>query len=537
MLTDMAGSAITSKLTGNKSNQNPQPQGSTSGLTLGSAIDKISSVISSHTSSSSLSKSPQPNSNYQQQPHQMSGYPGYPPSSQPYGAGSGYPGYQQQQQPGGGYPGYQQHQQQPGGYPGYPPQQHQQQPGGYPYQQPTNYGAQPMHPNNQPSGYPMQQQQQQPYQPYVGGYPMQQQHPYSTGAMDSMNHYYGGGPTAPAPQHQQPYGAPPTGNSAYGPTMMSRPSVRPNPSFNANTSAEMLRKAMKGFGCDKNKVIMTLCTISNWQRQEVSRAFKTMYGKDLIEDLKSELSGDFEHLVLALMEPPARYDAHQLHKAMAGLGTRESLLIEIMTTRTNGQIYELKSAYRQIHGSDLERDLIGETSGHFKRLLVSLCAGGRDESTHVDPLKANQDARNLYRAGEQRLGTDESTFNAILASQNFPQLRLVFDEYQKCTGGHTIEQAIQAEFSGDIREGLLAVVKSIRNRPTYFAELLHAAMAGLGTRDSDLIRLVVSRSEIDMVDVRDQYQRLYNTPLEKAIASDCSGAYKDGLIQLVRGNN
>lgn len=41
-----------------------------------------------------------------------------------------------------------------------------------------------------------------------------------------------------------------------------------------------------------------------------------MYGKDLMSDLKSELSGDFENLILALMEPPARYDAQQLRKAM-----------------------------------------------------------------------------------------------------------------------------------------------------------------------------------------------------------------------------
>src|SRR4051794_2919257 len=90
------------------------------------------------------------------------------------------------------------------------------------------------------------------------------------------------------------------------------------------------------------------------------------------------------------MEPPARYDAQQLHKAMEGLGTKEHILIEVMTTRTNAQIHELKMTYKQMYGRDLEHDLVGETSGHFKRLLISMCAGGRDESYNVDPLKANQ---------------------------------------------------------------------------------------------------------------------------------------------------
>jgi len=292
---------------------------------------------------------------------------------------------------------------------------------------------------------------------------------------------------------------------------------------------------MKGFGTNKTRIVEVLCARSNAQRQDIARVFKTMYGKDMIKDLKSELSGDFEDLILALMENPVKYDADQLYKAMARLGTRENVLIEIMTTRTNTQIFQLKQAYAQVYKRDLEDHLVSETSGYFKRLLVSMCAGGRDESNQTNPLKANQDARQLYRAGEQRLGTDEAQFSAILAAQNFNQLRLVFQEYQNVTG-HPIEQAINAEFSGDIRDGLLAIIKSIRNRAAYFAELLNQSMKGFGTHDTDLIRIIVSRSEVDLADIKQEYQRMYGTPLESAIAGDCSGSYKEGLIALVKGN-
>ncbi|CAI5446737.1 unnamed protein product [Caenorhabditis angaria] len=462
----------------------------------------------------------------QQQSSNMSGYPqqnqpqygnaGAP--SQGYGYGNaGYDAYGnqgQQQQPyppqqGGGapYPGvgggaYPQ-QQQPqygfntqGGAPGYPPQQ-----GGYPPQQ--QGGGYP----GGPGGYPPQQPG---YPGGQGGYPGQQQ------------------------QYQNPGNFYP--NQGHGqPVMLGTPSIFPIHGFNANADAEVLRKAMKGLGCNNTKVISVLCQRTSWQRLEIAKAFKVMYGKDLIKELKGELHGDFEDLIIALMDAPAVYDAKQLHKAMEGLGTKESVLIEIMTSRTNQQIQEIKQAYQALYRRDLERDLIGETSGHFKRLLISLCAGGRDESNYVDGLRANQDARKLYQAGEKRLGTDESAFNAILASQNFNQLRMVFEEYQK-VANHQIEKAIESEFSGDIRDGLLAIIAVIRNRPAYFAKLLHDSMKGIGTRDTDLIRLVVTRAEYDMADIRNAFQALYRTSLENMIKGDCSGAYKDGLIALVNGN-
>uniref|UniRef100_A0AC35EZM7 Annexin n=2 Tax=Panagrolaimus sp. PS1159 TaxID=55785 RepID=A0AC35EZM7_9BILA len=173
--------------------------------------------------------------------------------------------------------------------------------------------------------------------PHMGGgaygaAPPQQQSSYG------QNVYPNIGQAAQPHHHQQHQpSAPPQYQTSYVPSMNNNPSIRPVPGFNPNNDAETLRKAMKGFGCNNDKVVAVLCQRSNWQRQEIAKAFKVMYGKDLINDLKSELHGDFEDLILALLEPPARFDAYSLHKAISGLGTKEHVLIEIMTTRTNAQ--------------------------------------------------------------------------------------------------------------------------------------------------------------------------------------------------------
>lgn len=62
----------------------------------------------------------------------------------------------------------------------------------------------------------------------------------------------------------------------------------------------------------------------------------------------------------------------------------------------------------------------------------------------------------FFTSGELRFGTDESVFNAILVQRNVLQLREIFQQYEDITG-HSIETAIENEFSGDIKKGLLAI--------------------------------------------------------------------------------
>jgi len=314
------------------------------------------------------------------------------------------------------------------------------------------------------------------------------------------------------------------------------PTIRANPKFNATETADQLSKAIAAGGSDKaHTIIQALCTCNNDQRQLAAAQFKTMFGKELVGELRKALSSDFESLMLALMERPDRYDAKEMHRAMAGLGTNEAILIEILVTHSNRQIRMISAAYRELFAKELEKDIIGDTSGPFRNLLVSLCNVSRDESWATDHLKANQDARQLKRDGEDRRGVNPDTFNKILATQNFAQLKAIFGEYEKIAG-HPIEKAVEGEFGGDNRAGFLAVVKCVRDRDAFYAEALYNSMKGLGTRDADLIRLVVSRAEVDLADIRAVYASKYKVALETAIKDDTSGAYKDAWIALVRGN-
>ena len=418
----------------------------------------------------------------------------------------------------------------------YPPQHQPNYPPQYPPQQPQNYGRANtyMPPVPSPNNYP-------PQQPYPPQYPPSYGHANTYAPPQAPIGNY-----PPNPYANQPAPVSPpiisVGTAPYNPAPIIRAQTAPMPiaggfapyptNFNPETDCQILHNAVHGFGTDERAIINIIVNRNYAQRAEIRRCYKASYGKDLIKRLKEDTSGNFKDVVAGMFMTPPEYDATCLYKAMKGLGTNEGVLIEIIGTRTPPQLVAIKQTFRQLYNEDLEKWVKDDTSGNFRKLLIAILQCNRSMNPTPDPMMCQADAQALYNAGEGRWGTDESTFIRIFANRSAAEMLMINDCYTRLRGKGLLH-AIDKEFSGDIKKLLQTVVEGLTNAPAYFAKRIREAVKGLGTNDSKLVRVIVSRSEIDLGLIKQEYRTKYGRDMLYDVRDDTSGYYKEILTGLI----
>lgn len=300
---------------------------------------------------------------------------------------------------------------------------------------------------------------------------------------------------------------------------------------NTSSDAELLKNALNSSHTSAIVSILTNRTYD--QRLDIALQFKLKYGKNLEKELETHVgNNEVRDILVALVLPIPVFYARELYEALTGFGTNENVLIDILCTLSNNEIWSVSKTYELEFHRQLVDDVKGDTSGDFRDLLVSLLNVRRDEGRTVHKQHAVADAHKLYEAGVGRLGTDESVFYEILCSRNYNHLRGVFDEY-KYLSGHEIEDAISKEFSGYAKKGLLALVATTRNLPEYFAKRLDDWMSGADKGSGQLKRIVVARSGVDLDDIKKEYVAVYHVRLQADIFAHTEGLYTDALLNLI----
>ncbi|URE23254.1 Dihydrodipicolinate reductase, N-terminus [Musa troglodytarum] len=255
----------------------------------------------------------------------------------------------------------------------------------------------------------------------------------------------------------------------------------PNPLPSPEQDAQDLRKAFQGWGTDEKAIIGILGHRKAAQRATISETYARLYGESLLQRLHSELSGDFRGAVMLWTADPAERDAKLAHKALKKRDDRHVwVIIEVACASSSDHLMAVRKAYHSLFSSSIEEDVAFEFSetNPLRQLLVQLVSSYRYDGEHVDEEIAKSEAAELHDA----IRRSHAEVIRILSTRNKVQLKETFKHYEQNFG--------------------IAI-----------DEVIRSSILGLGTDEASLTRSIVSRAEIDMKKIKEEYKKRYRTTL------------------------
>jgi len=302
--------------------------------------------------------------------------------------------------------------------------------------------------------------------------------------------------------------------------------------------AKQLRNAFKGswgsWGVDDKLLIHTLAGLDSETILEVRASYSQQFDRDLLKDIHADTTGHFGELLDLIVLGPVERDAFLLYQSMKGLGTNDSELIEVLVSRPTAEIQKVREYFPTKYEGSLDEWIAGDTSGNYKEYLLRLATAERVlSSVPVDHAQVEHDTKNLYRAGEGKIGTNDEAFIDFFATRSPKHIRKVAEEYAK-EYKHSLETAIKKEFGGDLEKALVWTLEFMEDHYIFFAKRIHNSVHGIGTKNKDLVRVIASRREVDLLEISEAYSKIYGKSLKEVLADETSGDFKLLLLEVVK---
>ncbi|XP_037426169.1 annexin D3-like isoform X1 [Triticum dicoccoides] len=353
----------------------------------------------------------------------------------------------------------------------------------------------------------------------------------------------------------------------------------PTPLPSPAADAESLRNAVQGWGTDEKALVEILSRRTAAQRAEIRRAYASLYKESLLTRLHDELSGHFQVLaphpqsingslyytvmicaaarmmtmcccvcthfisgdiikkaMVLLATDPAERDAKLVREALGRRGDDRDawVLIEAACAATPEHLVAVRRAYRSLHGSSLEEDVAACSAFQepLRKLLVSLVRSYRCAEESVDMDVAKLEAAQLAEAVRRKKQPHGGEVVRIVSTRSKSQLAATFRCYKE-QHGSDIEEDMKQYSSSQFARMLKIAVWCLTSPEKHYAEVIRYSILGLGTDEDTLTRAIVSRADIDMEKIKQEYRVRFKTTVTDDVVGDTSGYYMDILLALV----
>ncbi|TKY72434.1 Annexin D8 [Spatholobus suberectus] len=225
--------------------------------------------------------------------------------------------------------------------------------------------------------------------------------------------------------------------------------------------AKNIKKACKGLGTDDTALISILAHRNVAQRKLVRLAYEEIYQEDLIQQLKSELSGSFERAICNWTMDPAERDAAFINEELKNETPDYKVIIEIACTSTSEEFLAVKRSYQFLYKHCLEEDVASKTIGDIRRLLVAVLSIYRYDGDEFDESLAHLEANILHQVIEKKAFNDDEIIR-ILCTRSKKQLFATFSTFRNMYGT-TITKGLLAAPIDEYMAALRTTIRCIKN--------------------------------------------------------------------------
>ncbi|XP_054814120.1 annexin-like protein RJ4 isoform X2 [Prosopis cineraria] len=265
---------------------------------------------------------------------------------------------------------------------------------------------------------------------------------------------------------------------------------------------------------------------------KIRQAYEELYEENLIKRLESKLSGDFERAVYRWVLEPTDRDAVLANVAIRNSNNVDyTMIVEISCIYSSEELLAVRRAYHNRYKHSLEEDVAAHTSGYLRQFLVGLVSSYRYEGDEMKARLAQTEANILHDALKHKSDNHEEVIR-ILTTRSKTQLVATFNRYRD-DHGTSITKKLLDDASDNFLRAVHTAIHCISDHQKYHEKVLRNATKRIGNYEDALTRVIVTRAERDLRDIKDLYYKKNSEHLENSVAKEVSGYYKKFLLTLL----
>nr|ANJ04637.1 annexin-like protein 2 [Nilaparvata lugens] len=315
--------------------------------------------------------------------------------------------------------------------------------------------------------------------------------------------------------------------------------------FNAGDDANAIISAMEKSSSDnKDKIVDILMSKTISQRLEIGAAYENTKS-DLVKDFKKDIGKyfdggkDSDKNMLEILKTTPEFLASRINRSVKKDGSDGYL--SIIITSSSEMLRNVSIAYKKEYNQEMAMDIskhLGETdlAGFVFKLTSYNIDLQRSDHAKVDDELTKKLVNVMPNTKNDCSVEISKDFYEMMQKESFAQIKAVGELFQQNSGSLAVD-TIKKYCDGVLNTPFVLIMNFSMDPFKYFAHEMNEDIKGDNDdEDSACTRILISRSEIDMADIRTAYDAAYENGLESALRKKYKKREQMIMTALANGN-